>query len=34
MDRYILRFFANFRNNTPKNTTKPGNIPGFFDIFL
>ena len=31
------RCFANFRKNTPKNTTKPENIPGllhFFDIFV
>ena len=27
-DCYISRFYANFRTNTPKNNTKPGNIPG------
>ena len=36
-DCNILRFFPNFRKNTPKNNTKPENIPGllhFFDIFV
>jgi len=27
-DCYSLRFFLNFRKNTPKNTTKAENIPG------
>ena len=32
-DCYIFRFYANFRTNTPKNTSKPGNIPGMLHSF-
>ena len=34
-DYYILRFFSKeFRKNTPKNTTKPGNIPRLLHFFF
>ena len=31
----LLQFgiFSNFRKNTPKNSTKPGNIPGLLHFF-
>ena len=30
----FLWFFANFRKNTSKNTTNPGNIPALFWLFF
>ena len=31
--RVFETFFPNFRNNTPKNTTKPENIPGVTTVY-